>query len=295
MSILQDFEAIKASNAEACVWDCELLFNVAEANEEPEYENLCDYLKMPANLKDRKMPKGEEKNEVDWGPNGILWCWPPNTCFMFPRKRFQGMGDKLKLVTELKLAALKAGFKLVVKSSNEKQTKFRCCTVTFACHKHILSKASVDEDTLKHEHGSHSLPREKEKRCPFTFSVFLTPPKECWITNSWFLSVIDDKFVHLGRSTHCHHHQFPAKDLHASIKLLNNDEKTLALDCAQLHMTNTAQAALLTLRNKEGISWHDHQMRYIKKRNQKMLEEEAGLITVNASSAEKLLSKLETR
>ncbi|KAG7348303.1 hypothetical protein IV203_017008 [Nitzschia inconspicua] len=87
----------------SCDWDCELLFEEVDANKigDPTKHNLCKCL---------KDGKG----------------------YMFPAK-FHGLAAKEKLVIELKLAALKAGFCLVISSSKVLKslpaTTRRCASV----------------------------------------------------------------------------------------------------------------------------------------------------------------------
>lgn len=287
MSLLNVFQDIKSTHAEACIWECEILFNMADAKKEPDYVNLCDFLTEPENLRDRIIPKGEDPNK---------FVFPYKSVFMFPKERFYGLEARDKLVTELKLAALKAGFKLVTRNSKAETSKSRAWTVQLKCQKNVMSTSKKeDKGDAKYNHLTDLLPWKEEDRCSFGMNVFMTPPTFFENPHCWFLATRDTNDSSLSCSTHTNHHQFPPSELHASISLLNEEERKLAWDCAQLHMTNTTQAALLTLRNKDDIQWHDSQLRYFKKKTQRLLDEEAGHITSDASSAERLLDRLEQR
>ncbi|KAG7346443.1 hypothetical protein IV203_005511 [Nitzschia inconspicua] len=115
----------------SCDWDCELLFEEVDETKigEPTKHNLCKCLK-----------EGKE--------------------YMFPAK-YHGLSAKEQLVAELKLAALKAGFCLVIASSKSPKSfptttrrcaeRVRATMIHFQCDHGILhtqekSKSSKSTD-----------------------------------------------------------------------------------------------------------------------------------------------------
>ena len=73
-------------------WECSMPFNESLSNELPKYVDLC------------KMFKIEES-------------------YTFP-VRFTGEGSKAKLIQELKIAAMKAGFALMLRTTSRRPSRF---------------------------------------------------------------------------------------------------------------------------------------------------------------------------
>ena len=234
---------------ESCIWDCELLFNVAPVDEDPEYEDLCDYL--------APSPLDDQIHMVDGKP----FLFPPGTGFMFPADHYSGIEDKDKLVVAIKLAGLNAGFNLVVRSSETCKTKQRAYRIRFACQRTIINESRKSESFKARRKSASS----KEDQCGFAFTVFLTPDSHMH-PNRWFLATVPEDKADVCRC-HQNHPKFTPAELHASVDVMSAEEKELSQNCSQLHLSTSTQAALLSLRNKEGIVWKNSQLEWQRKKN----------------------------
>ena len=118
------YELLQAETTALQKWDCKLMFNESPAGETCNMVNLCDHL--------------------PWQDFGRLG-YPKGTSYVFP-KRFLGEDGKKKLLPELKLAGILAGFHLsTVNSRSYKGNNTGVVySATLGCiHQQVYQKSSV--------------------------------------------------------------------------------------------------------------------------------------------------------
>jgi hypothetical protein len=269
-------------------WKCKLLFNQtadfveARGVEGLDTVDLCDFLPN-ISLRNRKTNKD----------------YPPGTNYMFP-ERFKGMASKELLMVELKLAGIRCGYSLVIRTSKmlapdcESPREFQC---TLNClHGTIYKKnksrqqpsIASEKTTDKKEYKTTTKrPTDKQLLCPFQIKVFLQKELATQYPGRWFLSgEQSSKCCH-----HCNHFVLDPAHLHVPTQLMTEEEKKLAQDCSQLYFTPSSSANLLTLRDKTGLSWKPRQLDYLSRKER----HEVHGLSKDASSAEKLIESFKKR
>jgi hypothetical protein len=191
--------------------------------------------------------------------------FPKKTNYMFP-ERFKGMASRMALQVELKLAAIKCGHQLIVRTcgpvtngvgDREFNLKLVCgCGTTYASR-------DLPEPTIRGGYEARTQkPTDKAGLCSFTITVFLQKNDAPKFPDRWFLSCCPTT-----KAKHCcnhkNHFKFDPSHMHVPIKLMNAEEKKLATDCGQLHFTPTSSAALLSLRQESGLHFKASQVDYI--------------------------------
>ncbi|KAG7368905.1 MULE transposase domain containing protein [Nitzschia inconspicua] len=269
----------------SCDWECKLSFEEVDEskNGDRRKHNLCECLK--------------EGNE-----------------YMFPAK-FHGLAAKEKLVTALKLSALKAGFCLVTGSSTMSlpPTTKRCAervratVIRFQCDHGRLhrqegpkSSKSTDMDVcnsdstgqpiVSKKNTSAKRPLTRDRLCPFHLTVYMIREDFVVDAGRWFLG----KLLKDNRPTCARHrgHIRIAPDLLPKhIRTMSDEEKKLARECSQLHLSATASAALLNIRNELGVAHTPAQLHYMS--TQERITE-LGL-ALSATNADKLVKSFSNR
>lgn len=186
-------------------WPCTLLFNVN--GKKPDggqvLVDLCKFL------------------DPDLSPPSINF--PRLSVYMFP-KRFLGEESWKELVKELKIAALRSGYKL---SSNGKynadSTRRRTCQAQFFCswHKGVAKKAELRTGNYKKKINANG------DLCPFKLYIFCLKSDDHSWPNRWFLSTSPQTRKDTC-TQHCHHHQLPPEHLVPCAKVMTKEEIVMA-------------------------------------------------------------------
>ena len=237
------------------VWGCKFELNLTDSNTAaPQYVDICSIL------------DGKE-------------------IFILP-KHYNGIQNRQKLITDLKVCAVKSGFALVHRSSkSDKQVKKDnlLAYITLQCQHGIKfkGKEKVHNQVYKTKYCC-----EPEGMCQFRINLSL-----CKITNSW--RIHNSKASKRGKqSMHTGHFKLTPEHIHSNIELLPNEEIELARQCSQLHMSNSTMASLISIRNALGIdnTWNRHQISYKSKKINGFLNSNP-----NGSSAQKIIEIFNSR
>jgi len=173
-------------------WKCQLMFNESTAEDiEVHSVNLCDFL-VPL------LPAKREKR------------YPNGTNYMFP-ERFNGRSSASLLSVELKLAGVKSGLSIVIRSSKSWKNTQRAHTITFKCDhgrsygdgyagnwKHSTCKTGSSLNSTKSTKHRSSYkttskrPVSAEGLCSFGFIVFLQDESADKLPGRWFLRSIKE-------------------------------------------------------------------------------------------------------
>ena len=215
---------------------------------------------------------------------------------MFP-PHFNGLGFKQLLIMALKMASIKSGFILTIRSTRSNKQLAKAGTfgsyTTLSCQQlRLYEKPAKREETTaggKKERARKSSTRRpisKHDCCVFILHLKMNaldyegnpgrrtikPGRSeyqciCFsfskiisilpLTNS--VSVSENIGGHTG------HFKMDPSNLTVSISMMSEAEKKLAAECNQLSFTNSASTALLNVRDdlKIGISWNDEQVRHL--------------------------------
>jgi hypothetical protein len=104
------YNTLESLAIEAKTWECKLLFNEAvDRDAPPEIVDLCDFLS--------PITKRKRTSNLDY---------PNRTNYMFP-ERFKGLASKTQLEMELRLAAIKGGFTLELRTSQTADAIVKNC------------------------------------------------------------------------------------------------------------------------------------------------------------------------
>jgi hypothetical protein len=211
---------------------------------------------------------------------------------MFP-ERFKGIESRMSLQVELKMAAIKCGHQLIVRTSKHVGTGGeREFSLQMVCG-HGTTYDSRDRPTpkLRGRYQATSLkPMDKKDLCPFSITVFLQKSDAAHFPDRWFLSTCS-KSTKSDCSSHKNHFEFDPSYMHIPIGLMTEEEKRLAKDCGQLHFTPTSSSALLSLRQKSGLNWKPSQVDYISRQD----KEEIQGLSCCASTADNITAKFQKR
>ena len=233
-------------------WSCQMEFNLSSSpNDDPNYIDLCTVL------------KGGKP-------------------FQLPQ-HFHGENSRKKLITDLKISAMKSGFALIHRSSKSKKQldkgdQLMSAYLTLQCQHGLTYNGT--EKSYDHVFKTKWC-RKNDVKCNFRINISLQ--KE---TNRWWIHNTKGR----NRNTanhHVGHFKMDASHIHTNISLLPKAEITMAKHCSQLNMTCSNMAALVNIRNVLGVenNWTRHQLYY-----QNRLSENLRSLNSNASNAEKASS-----
>ena len=272
-------------------WKCQLMFNESTAEDiEVHSVNLCDFL-VPL------LPAKREKR------------YPNGTNYMFP-ERFNGRSSASLLSVELKLAGVKSGLSIVIRSSKSWKNTQRAHTITFKCDhgrsygdgytgnwKHSTCKtgSSLNSTKSTKQRSSYKTtskrPVSAEGLCSFGFIVFLQDESADKLPGRWFLSTLSSTKCDT-HDAHSHHFKLQPSLMHVPIQLMSDEERELAKNCSQLTIQTSSIAALLSLREKSGLNWKNQQITQAASQQRKLL---LGGVTSDATSAERLIENFDNR
>jgi hypothetical protein len=224
--------------------------------DEPQIVDLCKYLLPPA-----------QNN-----PN-----FPAGSNYMFPC-RFEGENSKILLVTELKIAAIKCGFSLIITTSRKKPSSITSergmqvrlgCTSSIA-FKEISESHGMENEVLNNHPLSEKLTYTKraidtEDTCSFAFVIFMQKDNAVLYPKRWFLAFRKGLDAILKCNYHAHHFKLDANLISVSTGLLSDEEKKLLKDCSQLYMTSSTTAMLLSqsFGEQTGLGWTTKQVYWL--------------------------------
>ena len=232
-------------------WPCQLNFNIEDSIDQP--ENLTDVCTI------------------------MSACQP----FVLPN-RFLGLDAKTKLLMELKISAMKAGFALVHRLSKSKKQLDAKYDVYLSLHCQHGLKYTGKEKTYKQVYKTKYCTKRNEP-CTFRINIALLKDNQHWL-------IMNTKGSRKSLcSMHCGHFKLHPTDIHTNLSLLSKPELDLAKKCSQICLTSSITAELLNIRNYLGInnSWTRHQI-YYKTNKCTQLENDA-------SSAENLIATFKNR
>ena len=250
-SIFQEmFDTLKAKQR----WQCQLMFNTTQSvDDEPHYVNLSEVLKS-------------------------------NNNFPFP-DHFDGIENKTKLITALRISSMKSGFWIVVRSSKSGNhlNKHHSAYLNIKCQHSIIYRKRSSNNIRKCKTRYST---SAEDVCRFVMNISL-----CSITNKWYLHHTKGK-KRLHADMHNNHLQLDASEMHSHISLFPENELELVSQCSQININYSRTAALLNVRNILGIvnHWTRYQVRYLHDKNN-----EFSALNNESSSAEQLIEALSSR
>jgi hypothetical protein len=278
-------------------WKCNLFFNEADSmEEEPILIDLCKYLFPPT-----------QHNPA----------YPGGSNYIFPR-RFQGESSRNQLVAELKIAAIKCGFSLIITSSTKKpssiksergmQVRLGCassiaykpyCGETAAENEKTTEPYAVEEETLNNKtFRERKVTYTKravhtEDTCSFAFVIFMQKETSSLFPHRWFLAYRKGLDGILQCNHHSNHFKLDANMIPVSTNLLSDEEKKLLKDCSQLYMTSSATASLLSqsVSEQTGIGWSSKQVYWLTYKERREIAD----LSPDASSAMKLIQSFDER
>ena len=173
-------------------WECKLLFNTAD---DPEVD--C--------------------NEID-----ICEVLNSSTPYSFPQ-RFDGSHNKLKLITELKIAALKAGFVLAQRSakSSKQLRKGLGAYITLQCQHGAVFRPRLNlKKYVTHTHQS----KVSSDKCPFAFNISMTSEDDSGLcAGRWHIHSKFNKFklkAAVNGAEHSGHFKLHASCLRSSFSMM---------------------------------------------------------------------------
>jgi hypothetical protein len=292
---VNNFDTLDALAAAAKHWRCKLLFNQAERSETETDE---DFDADPVDLCAFLQPTHQKKKNL---------ALPCKTNYMFP-ERFKGRAAIPLLRTELKVAAIKCGHNLSVRTSKKPSgTTDREYQITFCCdHARLVGKgptktsqtdSSTDKepttakkkDTRAYK-SSTKRSETKDKQCQFHFCVFLHQESASRFPSRWFLSTLPVSGIG-SHNEHQHHFQLDPSHMHFPIDCMTSQEKKLATNCSQVNFTSSSTSDLLNVRQKDGLYFKASQLTYLGQKERRALSN----LSSDASSAEELVSSFDAR
>ena len=191
--------------------------------------------------------------------------------------------SRKKLITELKISAMKSGFALIHRSSKSKKQldkgdQIMSAYLTLQCQHGLTYNGS--EKAYAHVFKT-KWSRKHDVKCNFRINISLHKETNCWWIHNTKGKNRNSADNHIG------HFKMDASHIHTNVNLLPKVEITLAKQCSQLNMTSSNMAALVNIRNVLGVenNWTRHQLYY-----QNRLSEKLRTLNSNASSAEKASS-----
>ncbi|KAG7371399.1 MULE transposase domain containing protein [Nitzschia inconspicua] len=229
----------------SCVWDCELLFE--------EHDDTTDH--------------ATKHNLCKHQANGFEYMFPD---------QYRGLEAKERLVMELKLAALKAGFCLVTNKYQSRKSlpatkqrnpnRVRALAIHFKCdhgtvHRQEASK-SKEQSTQPLKNTSAKRPLSRDQVCPFGLTIYMIREDSVVDAGRWFLAKRQEKNRD-NCARHSGHIQIAPDLLPKHVRTMSKEEKKLAKQCSQLRFTATSTAALLNLRNALGLAHTPEQVHYL--------------------------------
>lgn len=265
-------------------WKCNLWFNEAPSlAEEPKMVDLCQML----------LPPYPPKKD-----------FPPGSNYMFP-SHFLGEESRHKLISELKIAALKCGFCLIITNSgsyHKTQSTDRAYLVRLGCKHSVSFQSNSSNNKEQPALTTSAAPTKatytnraenKQEACPFAFIIFLQKDTSTIHPKRWFLAYKKGLDAISQYNLHKNHYQLDTNLISSSMDLLTEQERQLLRDCGQLYMQSNVTAALLSQSCHEntGIGWTSQQIYWMKYKERKALED----LNPNASSASKLIQSFDER
>ena len=206
-------------------------------------------------------------------------------------QHFNGISGKKKLITALKISAIKSGFGLVHRSSKSV--------------KNLEKTPSAAYLTLQCSHGLTYHGKEKtfdlvsktkwsrkcDIKCRFRINISLNKYSNSWYIHNNKSSKNNNDHDHIG------HYKMDTAHIHTNVHMLPKDEIELARQCSQLNMTNSNMASLINIRDVLNVNnnWTRHQI-YYNNRKDELNKLNSSVSTYSkASSAEKLISMFHER
>ena len=206
-------------------------------------------------------------------------------------QHFNGISGKKKLITALKISAIKSGFGLVHRSSKSV--------------KNLEKTPSAAYLTLQCSHGLTYHGKEKtfdlvsktkwsrkcDIKCRFRINISLHRHSNSWYIHNNKASKSNNDNDHIG------HFKMDNSHIHTTLNLLPQDEITLAKQCSQLNMTTSNMSSLINIRDVLGVNnnWTRHQIYYQNRINELNKLNSTASRDAKASSAEKLISMFKER
>jgi hypothetical protein len=244
-------------------WPGALWFNNQRSNNNTDEPYLLDLVRFLDPI--IYFERGEELPPVEF-PNKMR--------YMFPEERFLGADDTLKLVVELKVAAIRSGYNLTIRSSQshnsktsgdrEKTIHFACCSISAQRQlqrrqNKKKSSSSTAGDHCKsnntksisaNEINSHNADNTDDKTCEFSFTIFLQKDSASKRPGRWFLATASSTRIPMSQ-THCCHKRSSVQlqNWHVHVQALPPEELELARNCCQLYHTESSSMALKALRD----------------------------------------------
>ena len=255
-------------------WDCGLFFNEASVDEEPRPVDLVPYFAYGCCHDSRVDNK---------------------KTYMFP-ERYSGPAAKETLIPEMKIAAIQSGFPLRVYGSHENPSGTVSQEVVFCCSHGGKGQIYKNKSGTKNDNPrayKHTSMRAKcnDQLCPFSFTIFCMSEKGKFPGRWCIRASTKAKRLDNFRLHQCHY-KIKSDDLHAPLDCLTEEERALVANCAQLKMTPTVVANLITLRNGKKLSYKQQQMRCLMEQK---TNEALNALSPNASSAEKMIELMNQR
>ena len=167
------------------------------------------------------------------------------------------MESKKRLLTKLKISAMKCGFALVHRSSKsvKQLDKHMSAYLTLQCQHGLTytGKEKTYDQVFKTKWS-----QKCDVKCQFCINVSLHKH-----SNNWSVHNTKGKNRYTA-DNHIGHFKMDASHIHTNINLLPKEEITLAKQCSQLNMTSSNMASLVNIRNVLGVenNWTRHQLYY---------------------------------
>jgi hypothetical protein len=200
-------------------WNCQLLFNTSPPGASCTEIDLCEELVHSAK-KD----------------------------YMFP-DHFVGVDARLPLTVQLKIAALKSGFKLNIYSSKLKYdpngdhdvVKPRAIRQMLCCSRYRVFQERSNKTTANRTTTKRAI--KGDDCCSFIFTIYMNHSKMGETSHRWFLA---QAFKNVGIKCKCHSGHFPlsSSEVQASYDLMTDEEKILANQCNLLNFSASASSTL---------------------------------------------------
>ena len=240
-------------------WSHEMEFNLSPSpDDEPNYIDLCSILK-------------------------------GNKTYKLPQ-HFKGILDKKKLITALKISAIKSGFGLVHRSSKsmkqlEKSQSNTAAYLTLQCTHGLTYKGKEKTFDLV---SKTKWSRQCDIKCRFRINISLDKHSNSWFVHNNKLSNQED---HMG------HFKMDSSHIHTSLNMLPPEEIEMAKEGSQLNMTDSNTASLINIRDVLGVNnnWTRHQIFYQNRKHELNTLNSTASEYAKASSAEKLICMFQAR
>jgi hypothetical protein len=157
------FNQVQDIVAAAKKWTCQILFEEANFSTSKNDGNDSTIVDLVA-LQDAKLPP--------------IIGYPPRTRYMFP-ERFIGIESRKALIVEIKIAAIKCGFNLVVRNSKPGRSNDIALVVRLACERMMVYKEPKSNSVKTNYKTSTKRSADKESCCHFSISIFLQKSSAC--------------------------------------------------------------------------------------------------------------------